>query len=326
VPELIRDTHLGLTPPSTATPSTPGIPALGGVEAGARPRAGIGSWVRLLRPRQWTKNAFVLAPLLVSGRALSPGAEVHAALAFITFSLLASSVYVFNDIVDCASDRAHPVKRRRPIASGEIPVGQAVVASVLLLGAALGLSVFEPRVLPVSAAYLAINVLYTFRLKHVVIVDVFAVASFFVLRLLAGAAAVDVVPSVWLLLCGGLLALFLGFAKRRHELLLLGDGSRDHRVVLSQYTMPLLDQLSVVLLSVTVVSYIMYTLTSKTAALVGSEALSYSTVFVLYGVFRYLYLVHRREGGDPAETLLTDRSLLTAVVLWFAYCAFIVYR
>jgi len=326
VPDLIRDTPLGLTPPSTATPSAPAIPVLGGVGRGARGRAGIASWVRLLRPRQWTKNAFVLAPLLFSGRALSPGAELRAAVAFIAFSLLASSVYVFNDIVDRASDRAHPVKRRRPIASGEIPVPHAVVASVLLLAAALGLSVLEPRVLPVLAAYLFINILYTFRLKHVVIVDVFAVASFFVLRLLAGAAAVEVVPSVWLLLCGGLLALFLGFAKRRHELLLLGDGSRDHRAVLSHYTMPLLDQLSVVLLSVTVVSYIMYTLTSKTAALVGSEALSYSTVFVLYGVFRYLYLVHRREGGDPAETLLTDRSLLTAVVLWFAYCAFIVYR
>jgi 4-hydroxybenzoate polyprenyltransferase len=284
------------------------------------------AWVRLLRPRQWTKNAFVLAPLLFSGRATVEQAGVHALLAFVMFSLLASSVYVFNDIVDCAADRAHPIKRHRPIANGTIPVRRGVIASVLLLTAAVAIATTVPRVMPIAAAYLAINVLYTFRLKRMVIVDVFAVASFFVLRLLAGTAAIGVVPSVWLLLCGGLLALFLGFAKRRHELLLLGADSRDHRAVLSQYSMPLLDQLSGVLLSVTVVSYIMYTLTSKTAALVGSDALAYSTAFVLYGVSRYLYLVHRREGGDPAETLLTDRSLLTAVVLWIAYCAYIVYR
>jgi hypothetical protein len=135
-----------------------------------------------------------------------------------------------------------------------------------------------------------------------------------------------VVPSVWLLLCGGLLSLYLGFAKRRHELLLLGGDSHQHRSVLQQYDAALLDQMSGILLAVTVVAYIMYTLTSQTAALVGSEALSYSTVFVLYGVFRYLWLAHQARGGDPTETLLTDRSLIVAVVCWLAYCGWAIYR
>jgi 4-hydroxybenzoate polyprenyltransferase len=158
-----------------------------------------------------------------------------------------------------------------------------------------------------------------------VIVDVFVIAAFFVMRLVAGALAVNVKPSIWLLLCGGLLALYLGFAKRRHELVLLGGGSPTHRAVLADYSTTFLDQLSVVLLSVTIVSYIMYTLESDTARIVGSESLSYSTAFVLYGVLRYLYLVHRNEGGNPTETLLTDRSLLAAVVLWGAYCGAIIY-
>ena len=163
-------------------------------------------------------------------------------------------------------------------------------------------------------------------IKHVVILDVFAISAFFVLRLLAGAAAVDVRPSVWLVLCGGLLALYLGFAKRRHEIVLLGEGSSDHRAVLSQYSTPFLDQLSVVLLAVTIVSYIMYTLESDTARQLGGESLSYSTVFVLYGVLRYLYLVHRRLDGNPSEILLTDKGLLLSVTLWVLYCGFVIYR
>jgi 4-hydroxybenzoate polyprenyltransferase len=177
----------------------------------------------------------------------------------------------------------------------------------------------------VLVAYLGLNVLYGAWLKNVVIVDVFSIAAFFIMRLLAGALAVDVSPSIWLLLCGGLLALYLGFAKRRHELVLLGGGSPGHRAVLASYSTPFLDQLSVVLLSVTVVSYIMYTLESDTARVVGSNALSYSTAFVLYGVIRYLYLVHRNDAGNPTETLLTDRALLATVVLWAGYCGAIIY-
>jgi 4-hydroxybenzoate polyprenyltransferase len=287
----------------------------------------MGAWIHLLRPRQWIKNSFILAPLLFSGRALDPSSQLRALAAFGVFCLLASGVYAFNDVVDRESDRAHPVKRHRPIAAGLISSRAALGgATVLLVGSVRLAFSISSGVGAIAVAYLAINVLYGLLLKRVVIVDVFAVASFFVLRLLAGAAAIGVRPSVWLLLCGGLLALYLGFAKRRHELVLLGDGSADHRAVLSQYTTGFLDQLSVVLLAVTVVSYIMYTVESATSQAVGSQALSYSTVFVLYGVLRYLYLVHKHEGGNPAETLLTDHSLLAAVVLWVVYCGVVIYH
>lgn len=284
-------------------------------------------WLRLLRPRQWVKNTFVLAPLLFSGRVTEPPAIIAALTGFVLFSLLASGVYCWNDVADRERDRAHPVKRNRPVAAGRIGPAWALAAGALLsVGAVAMGAAFAPTLGLVLAAYLLLNLVYTRWLKSIVLLDVFAIAAFFVLRLLAGVAAIHVQPSVWLLLCGGLLSLYLGFAKRGHELLLMGEESAGHRSVLSDYSTPLLDQMSGILLSVTLVSYIMYTLTSETAAQVGSEALSYSTVFVLYGVFRYLYLTHQSRGGDPAETLLTDRPLLLTVGLWLAYCAWILYR
>jgi 4-hydroxybenzoate polyprenyltransferase len=176
------------------------------------------------------------------------------------------------------------------------------------------------------ACYLALNLIYSMGLKRIVLLDVFAIAAFFVLRLLAGAAAIAVHPSVWLLLCGGLLALYLGFAKRRHELSVLGDSSASHRSVLAHYSAPFLDQISSVLLAVTIVSYLMYSLTSDTAVRVGTEELSYGIPFVLYGVFRYLYLVHQRDRGTPTETVLSDRWLLVTVALWVAYNGWVLYR
>jgi 4-hydroxybenzoate polyprenyltransferase len=287
----------------------------------------VGDWVSLLRPKQWVKNAFVLAPLLFSGRAMDPEAIGRGVAAALLFSVLASGIYAMNDAYDAEGDRAHPRKRFRPIAAGRIPRRNGVSVGVALaLGATAGAALLDLRFGLIALAYLLVNVIYTLKLKSVVILDVFAVASFFLMRLVAGAAVVGVAPSIWLLLCGGLLALYLGFAKRRSELVMLGDGSGDHRSVLSKYTPAFLDQMSGVLLSVTVVSYIMYTLTSETAQRVGSDVLSYSVVFVLYGVFRYLYLAHRQgEGGDPTETLLTDKPLMGSVVLWFAYCGWVIY-
>ena len=292
-------------------------------------RAGGGgarAWIRAVRPEQWLKNGFVLSPLVFSGKALLWDAQWRALVAFAAFCAVASAVYLMNDVIDRNADRLHPQKAKRPIASGLIGSGSALTVAVLLgtaglaAGAVAGLGVAG-----ILLSYLALNVLYGMWLKNVVIVDVFAIAAFFIMRLLAGSLAVDVKPSIWLLLCGGLLALFLGFAKRRHELVLLGGGSPTHRAVLADYNTTFLDQLSVVLLAVTIVSYIMYTLESDTARMVGSEWLSYSTAFVLYGVLRYLYLVHRNQGGNPTETLLTDRALLAAVVLWGAYCGAIIY-
>jgi 4-hydroxybenzoate polyprenyltransferase len=287
---------------------------------------GLRTWIRAIRPEQWLKNGFVLSPLVFSGKALMWDAQWRALVAFAAFCAVASAVYLMNDVIDRSADRLHPRKATRPIAAGLISTGSALAVSAALgvVGLAAG-AVAGLQVGGVLLAYLALNVLYGTWLKNVVIVDVFVIAAFFVMRLVAGAVAVDVKPSIWLLLCGGLLALYLGFAKRRHELVLLGGGSPTHRAVLADYSTTFLDQLSVVLLSVTIVSYIMYTLESDTARIVGSESLSYSTAFVLYGVLRYLYLVHRNEGGNPTETLLTDRSLLAAVILWGAYCGAIIY-
>jgi len=284
-------------------------------------------WMRMLRPQQWVKNFFVLAPLLFSGRATEREPLAHALAAFAAFCLVASGVYILNDIADREQDRVHPTKRHRPIAAGRVTTGAAALTAVTLVTAGLALSwAVRPVLLLITGGYLALNVVYTWRLKHLVILDVFAIATFFMLRLLAGAVAVSVQPSVWLLLCGGLLALYLGFAKRRHELTLLGDDSVAHRAVLTHYSAGFLDQMSVVLLSVTIVSYIMYTVESETAAKVGSHLLVASTPFVLYGVFRYLYLVHKQDLGSPTETVLTDLPLMADVALWLGYCGWVIYR
>lgn len=285
------------------------------------------SWVRLLRPQQWVKNMFVLAALLFSGRALEPRFILAALGGFVAFCLLASGVYVMNDYVDRESDRAHPVKRKRPIAAGEIPASAGLVAAVLLAGGGAGIAFAVNAQLGLLAVtYLLLNIAYSLVLKRIVIVDVFAIAAFFVLRLVAGAVAVEVRPSIWLLLCGGLLSLYLGFAKRRQELRLMGKASGEHRAVLSTYTTPFLDQLSSVILGVTVVCYIMYSRDSDTARATGGDALAYSTVFVLYGVIRYLYLVHTQADGNPTDTLLSDRGLLVAIAAWALYCGWVIYR
>lgn len=295
-------------------------------EALSRP-ALLPAWFRLLRPQQWVKNCFVLVPLLFSGKFTDAGAAVSALLAFVAFCLVASAVYAGNDVADRDADRAHPTKRHRPVASGLIGTGAALGAAATLTALALGLAAMvDLPLLAIISSYLVLNVAYTLWLKRLVILDVFTIAAFFLLRLLAGTTAIHVQPSIWLLLCGGLLALYLGFAKRRHEVVLLGQGSASHRSVLTEYSEIFLDQMSTVLLSVTVVSYIMYTLSHQKLAEVGSYSLTGSTVFVLYGVFRYLYLVHQRQGGSPTETLLTDRALLGAVVLWALYCSVVIYR
>ena len=290
------------------------------------PRAAVaGAWLRLLRPQQWVTNGFVLFPLVFSGQFTRMESVREALAAFCAFCLVASGVYAGNDVVDRQADRAHPTKRHRPVAAGIIPVGGALAVAAGCVVAALAIALaVHPALAGIIAAYLGLNVLYTLWLKRMVLLDVFTIAAFFVLRLLAGATAIAVTPSIWLLLCGGLLALYLGFAKRRHELLLLGEQSTEHRSVLTEYSPMFLDQMSTVLLSVTVVSYIMYTVSEQKLAEVGSYALTGSTVFVLYGVFRYLYLVHQRQQGSPTETLLTDRSLIVAVVLWVVYCALVI--
>jgi 4-hydroxybenzoate polyprenyltransferase len=284
-------------------------------------------WAELMRPTHWVKNFFVLGPLFFSGHAFETSAIVQAVGAFVAFCLSSSGVYALNDVADREADRVHPIKRLRPVASGRIAPRQAVAGGTLLSAAGLAVALaLGIQAALLVALYLALNAAYSWKLKEIVVLDVFVLASFFIIRLLAGSVAVGVMPSIWLLLCGGLLALYLGFTKRRHELVLLGAESIGHRTVLSRYSAAFLDQMSTVLLAVTTVCYIMYTLDSETAHAVGTEMLSYSTAFVLYGVFRYLYLVHRNEGGSPTQTLLSDRQLLAVVALWVLYCGLVIYR
>jgi len=283
------------------------------------------TWMALFRPSHWVKNGFIVAPLLFSGKAGDVDLMLRTGLGAALFSLLSSGVYAINDVVDRRADGAHPDKRHRPVARGAIAPGTALAAGIGLVVVALAGGVaLDIRFATVAAAYLGLNVLYSQWLKRVVLLEVFVLAAFFLLRLEAGAVLIGVVPTVWLLLCGGLLALFLGFSKRRHELTLLGEGSAGHRAVLGEYSPALLDQITTVLLSATVISYIMYTLASDTARVVGSSRLTWSTAFVLYGMFRFLYLVHRREGGSPAETLWSDRPQAVTIALWALYSAWVI--
>lgn len=247
-----------------------------------------------------------------------------AALAFIAFCAMASAVYVLNDIIDVEEDRQHPKKRNRPIASGAIPVRAAwgLFACLAVISLLIGLAVGQwvPALL---STYLVLNVAYSLRLKHVVILDVFVISAGFMLRILAGTLGLGITPSHWLLLCGLMVTLFLGFAKRRAELLMLeasGDHSRaSARQVLDDYSPVMLEQYIAVSAACTILSYGLYTVSESTIAIHGSSNLVYTVPFVVYGIFRYLYLLHHREqGNDTARDLLTDKHLMLTVLSWIA--------
>jgi len=275
---------------------------------------------RLLRPHQWLKNGFVFVGLLF-GHAWHDGDKVLAALAgFVAFCLLASAVYVVNDLVDRERDRQHPQKRHRPLAAGSVAPPAALALAALCLGAGLLVAFAGSSRAPwLFVAYLLLNGAYSGGLKHVVVLDVFLVAAGFMLRLLAGTLGVGIAPSHWLLVCGLFVTLFLGFAKRRAELLALPADS-GHRRVLGDYSAALLDQFITVAAAGVVVSYSLYTVSPETIALHGTANLIYTLPFVLYGLMRYLFLLHRRGGGgDPARDLLSDAHLILAVAGWLAF-------
>jgi 4-hydroxybenzoate polyprenyltransferase len=281
-----------------------------------------------LRPGQWAKNLLVFAGLLFGLRLFDPSAVLRAGSAFLIFCLLSGVVYLINDVADRDSDRQHPLKARRPIASGALSVpvaiASAVVFSAIALLSALALGI--PFLL-VSVAYLALLGLYSGPLKHIVIIDVLTIAVGFVLRAVAGAVAVDVEISHWLLVCTILLALFISLAKRRHELVLLADGAASHRPILGEYSPYLLDQMISVVTASTLIAYVFYTISPETEQKFGTVWLGLTIPFPLYGIFRYLYLVHQRKGGgSPADLLLTDRPLLICVTLWAVVVALIIYR
>jgi len=280
-----------------------------------------------LRPEQWTKNLLVLAGVVFGGRLLEPPAVAIALAAFAIFCALSGAVYLFNDVADREADRNHPLKRERPIASGQLSTTSAVTAGVVLgiAGVATAFAIGTQFGI-VAAAYLAAQILYSFGLKHVVIVDVLMIAAGFVLRAIAGAVAVDVPIGHWLLVCTTLLALFLALSKRRHELTLLAERATDHRRILEEYSPYLLDQMIGVVTSSTLIAYTVYATSADTAARLGTPKLGLTIPFVLYGIFRYLYLVHqKRGGGSPATMLLTDRPLLGCVALWAASVIVLMY-
>jgi 4-hydroxybenzoate polyprenyltransferase len=283
--------------------------------------------VRSLRPQQWTKNLFVFAGLLFSGRLIDRAAWPAAIAAFLIFCGLSGAVYLVNDVLDRAADAQHPIKRHRPVASGALAPGVALTAALVLAAGCVAAATAINAGLTITAvAYLVLLGAYSAALKHYVIIDVLTLSAGFVLRAVAGAVAIGVPISHWLLVCSTLLALFIGLSKRRHELTLLSDGAAGHRPILQEYSPYLLDQMISVVTAATLVAYSVYTISSETAERLGSDRLGLTIPFVLYGIFRYLYLVHRRDGGgSPSELLLTDRPLLVCVALWVAAVILVLY-
>lgn len=291
-------------------------------------RSPVANLIISLRPDQWTKNLIVFAALVFAVKLFDPAALALASAAFLIFCALSGSVYLINDVSDREADRLHPLKRLRPIASGALgagtALGWAVGLAVVALAAAYAL---RPLFAVAAAAYLALFALYTHTLKHVVILDVMSIAIGFVLRAVAGGLVIGVPVSDWLLVCTILLALFLGLAKRRHEITALADGASGHRRILEEYDPYLLDQMIAIVAAATLVVYVIYCASPETAERFGTHLLVLTTPFPIYGIFRYLYLVHRKHGGgSPSDLLLRDRPLLGCVALWGIAVVTIIYR
>jgi 4-hydroxybenzoate polyprenyltransferase len=283
-----------------------------------------GSYLRLVRPKQWTKNGFVLAGVVFAGKALSVASVASALLAFVAFCALSGAVYAANDVLDVEEDRKHPLKRRRPVASGEISAPAALAFAIVLGAAGLALGFFvSPGVGFAGLAYLALQAVYTTTLKHTAILDVMSISAGFVIRALAGVAAVGSPISPWLIVCTGLLTLFLGFSKRRHELASLGEGATIHRRNLADYSVPLLDEMMNIMMSATIIAYTLYTFTVYERE--DEIFMMASIPFVIYGVFRYMLLVHRNGGGNPDTLLLADRPLQIALLLWLLVVGAVIY-
>jgi 4-hydroxybenzoate polyprenyltransferase len=269
----------------------------------------------------------VFAALAFSKHLFERGPLLRSLLAFALFCALSGAIYLLNDVTDVERDRLHPTKRLRPVASGDLGVrAAAAIAAALGLAALAGSWLLGPAFLACAGSYVALNLLYSFRLKEVVIVDVLSVSLGFVIRAVAGGAAIGVAVSDWLLICTLLLALFLSLSKRRHELTSLSGAATGHRAILAEYSPYLLDQMVGVVSASCLMAYAFYTTAEETREKFQTDRLAWTIPFVLYGIFRYLYLVHQKEkGGSPTDVLLTDRPLLVAVALWALAVVAIVY-
>lgn len=274
----------------------------------------------LMRPHQWLKNGFVLVGLLFGHAWNDQDMVVRVALAVAAFSLFASSVYVVNDLADAAADRLHPRKKERPLAAGRmVPAHAALFGAGLALGGALLGYAASWRVLLILLAYGLLNLAYSLRLKKIVILDVFCIAAGFMLRILAGTSGVGIPPSEWLLLCGLMVTLFLGFTKRRAEMALLGRNDQAHRPVFQHYSLPLLDTFIAITASLVIISFSLYTMSPHTVTAHGTTGLIFTVPFIVYGIFRYVFLLSQgRAGHDPASELLRDPHLLLVLLSWLA--------
>lgn len=283
--------------------------------------------VNSLRPQQWVKNLLVFAALVFAKKLGSLQAVEQALLGFLCFCFLSSAAYLINDVIDVDSDRQHPLKSQRPISSGRVSKSIALSLAFLLLTTALLVSFWLSFMFGLGAlSFLFLTTLYSVSLKHVVILDVMAVSAGFVLRAVAGALAIEVEISSWLLVCTLLLALFLSLGKRRHELVLLEEEATSHRKILTEYSPYFLDQMIAVVTASTVVAYCFYTLSPEIEEKFETKFLSLTIPFVLYGVFRYLYLIHQKEsGGNPTQMLLADKPILVNIILWILTVLVILY-
>ncbi len=291
--------------------------------------------IELLRPTQWSKNLIIFAAVLFSPARVvvdRPEVVLQALQGFAAFCLLSSAVYALNDLLDLAADREHPKKKSRPLPSGRVSIGMAATLSFLLGSIGLGWAFYiDPYFGAVASIYLVVNLAYSLGLKRAVILDVLLLSMGFVLRAVGGVAAIrsmlpDVYLSYWLILCAFLLSLFLALAKRRHEIALLGENAATHRPSLAAYNLAFIDQMLASLCAATMVAYSLYTISDDTFRHYGTRALFWTLPFVVYGLFRYLYLIYNRgEGGDPSKLLIKDRATLLNVILWAIATAGIVY-
>ncbi len=280
--------------------------------------------IKAMRLRQWTKNGFLLAPILFDTQILHLISLFRVLAALGLFCLLSSTVYLINDIFDIDADRQHPEKRNRPIASGRLPIPVAIIAIIIFSIICLGLGyLLSPWLAVIEVAYLLLNLAYSRWLKHIPLVDVLVIAAGFVLRVMAGLSVITVKYfSPWLFVVTTLFALFMGFGKRRSELAVLAEGAKAHRRVLDGYTIPLLDQIITIVTTATIMTYSLYTFSAEITP--GTHTMMLTIPFVLYGILRYLWLIQvRHAGGAPEDALMTDHPLQLAVVLW-GICVFII--
>ena len=280
-----------------------------------------------MRPRQWSKNLALFVALIFAQRLTDFSLLMISVSAFVVFCTLCGGVYILNDIVDVESDRKHPLKCKRPIASGSMSVALGRGVSLAAISAStLGAFAINSLFGLVVIGYLTLQLAYTFRLKNEVIIDTFCIAGSFFLRVIGGACAISVQVSPWLLVCTFFLSLFLALSKRRHEVVLLQASAQEHRKVLRKYSVSLLDQMISVVTAGAVVSYSVYTLSPETVERFGTTNLVYTIPFVLYGVYRYFYLVHmKQQGGSPETALLTDRPLLMNIILYSVVVGIVLY-